>query len=108
MHITINAAEEGEIRIERRDAVCEGVVDLDCDDVVRADINVGRRVEHERGEPSSVVAKFIAVYVDARNDVRSVEFEEQPPSRLVSADSVVQAIPADAAIIVISAILPVE
>src|ERR1039458_2387649 len=108
MHVAVDAPEEGEIRVERRDAVREGVIDLDCDDVVRADIEVGRRVENKGCEPSSMVAKSIAVDVDDRNDVRSVEFEEQPPSRFVRADQIVPAIPTNPAIIITAAVLSVE
>src|ERR1039457_5219812 len=108
MRVPVNAAEESEIRIKRRDAGISGVVDLYRDDVIRADIDIRRHIENERRESALMLADEIAVYINIRNDVRSVELEEQPPSGFVRADQVVHAIPADAAIIIASSILSVE
>jgi len=51
---------------------------------------------------------LLPLTVDDRNDVRSVEFQEQALSRFVGADCVVQAIPADAAVVIIASILSIE
>src|ERR1039457_6839188 len=108
MHIAVDAAEEGEIRIERRYVGVECVIDLYRDDVIRADIDIRCHIVNKRRESALMLADEIAVHINIRNDVRAVEFEEQPPSRFVRADQVVHAIPADAAIIIASSILSVE
>src|ERR1017187_6871097 len=108
MHVPIDAAPEREIRIEWRDVGVKGVIDFYRDDVIRTDIHVGGHIVNERRKTALMLANEIAVYINIRNDVRSVEFEEQPPSGFVGADQVVHAIPADATVIIASSILSVE
>src|ERR1017187_235627 len=108
MYVAVDAPEEGEIRVERRDVGVEGVIDLYRDDVVAADVHVGRHIVNERRKTTLMLADEIAVHINIRNDVRSVEFEEQPPSRFVGADGVVQAIPANPTVVIIASVLPIE
>lgn len=108
MHVAINAAEECEIRRERRDAGIGGIVHFDSDDVVGADVEPGCHIENERRESALVFARQIAVYINIRNDIGTVEFEEETAVGVAGVRGVVGSIPADASVVIVAPVLPIE
>ena len=107
MRVSIEAAEEGEVGVERRDVGVEGVVDLDGDDVVRADADIRCDVKDESRETALMFAERIAVDPNVRDGEGGVEFQKEMAAGVVGGNDVVGAIPADAAVIS-AAVLAVE
>src|SRR6266436_2026128 len=108
MHVAIKAATESEVRAQRRDIRVRSVVDLDSDNVVRADGDVGGCVKCESPETALVLAQEVAIEIHVCDIKRAVELEEKMTACIAAVHSVVAAIPADAAVIIVAAVLAIE
>ena len=108
MRVTVKAAEKGEVGGQRRDICVEGIIDFYGDNIVRADIDIGSGVENESCETALVFAQVIAVHIDIRDQESAVEFKEEAPAGIGRVHWVVASVPADAAVVVVAAVLAVE
>src|SRR5208283_6183529 len=100
MHVAIDAAPEREIRIQRREVGIEGIVELDGNDIVRADIDVRRRIKNECGKTALMFAEIIPVDPNAGVRERAVKFQEKVESGKTVAHRVMSSIPADAPVVI--------
>src|SRR5262249_25994089 len=78
------------------------------EDAIPADREVRRDVPAKGGKTARVLADECAVDVQVGDQAGAVELEEQLPAGLVVRDRVMPAVPADAAGIVVAAVLPVQ
>src|SRR5579862_7123029 len=108
MHIAINAAKKCEIRVERRDIRVEGVVYLDRNHVVSAEVHIRRHVKSKRRKTALMLSEQIPIDVNIRNEKCPVELQKHLAPAVTAIDRVMRSIPANAAIIIIAAILAVQ
>ncbi len=78
------------------------------DEIVATHIDIGRHVKDKRGKPALMLSQIIAVHIDVRHGKRAVEFEKELAVGEAGVSRVMKPIPANAAIVIISAILSVK
>src|SRR5882724_11538373 len=107
MHVTIDAAKEGEIGGERWDVEVEGVADFDGDDIIAANFQGIGGVEDERGKSAAMSAEVVAIDPDFGGAEGAVEFQKQAAAGVVVVYPELLAIPTGAAIVIGAAVLAI-
>ena len=104
----VQAAVPGNVSALRKLDRVQGVAYLHGKTVISAGGEIGRQIPHEGGEAAAMLADEGAVDVKIGAEIGTVELDEQLLAGQAGRHCIMLAIPADAAVVVIAAVLPVQ
>src|ERR1035437_6522734 len=108
MHVTIQSTEESKVRRQRRDICIHGVVHLHGDKIIRADIEARSNIINKCREPALMLADKAAVDINIGNGRCAVKFQKKVAVGTTAIHCTMNPIPADAAVVILAAILAVK
>src|SRR5579871_858058 len=108
MHGAVDAAKECEVSGERRDVRIERIIHLYRDHVVGTHVDIWGDIVNKVGEPSLVLSDKMAVHINVGDDVGTVELQKNLAIGEGRVRRAMNTVPANAAVVIVSAILTIE